>query len=379
MLDTNSITALITALRAETSKDSISPESLGSILQKITDLLATAAESNDVAALQSWKKIVTSIKAVATAASIGADDRNSVSVAVTMTSPIDATSQNTTMTIRQATTERAGVMRAQQVSDLNTAKKQSTEALNNYTSLSEKVQEYYTELNKRVNSNTNEIGDNWESMCNMLHGRVSNEKKERTAADTELQSQIESVKVTAEANPFYHIQCDARDNVLKINGAANLVSLGYKPLLFRYTVRQGRNGNKKDKDGNRCRQPIRRGWHLYGNNIIDDIIKVEEDKILFYYELNKPYTTDPEKLFTPLHNIYDDEHNLKKVNLSFGKRAYNVIRHARFRFAIAFAKDPKFNEPFNFDSLVTNLAEFRVHVSAPNGADGEKVKFVYCK
>ena len=43
MIDTTALTALITAFRAEVTQNSISPEKVGSILQQIADLLATAA------------------------------------------------------------------------------------------------------------------------------------------------------------------------------------------------------------------------------------------------------------------------------------------------------------------------------------------------
>ena len=42
MIDITQLTALISAFRVETEKESISPETVGKILQDITDLLATA-------------------------------------------------------------------------------------------------------------------------------------------------------------------------------------------------------------------------------------------------------------------------------------------------------------------------------------------------
>ena len=43
MIDVNQLTSLISAFRVETEKESISPETVGKILQDITDLLATAS------------------------------------------------------------------------------------------------------------------------------------------------------------------------------------------------------------------------------------------------------------------------------------------------------------------------------------------------
>ena len=48
MIDTTSLTALISAFRAEVTQNSISPEKVGSILQQIADLLATVAPDSDM-------------------------------------------------------------------------------------------------------------------------------------------------------------------------------------------------------------------------------------------------------------------------------------------------------------------------------------------
>ena len=45
MIDTNQLTALVSAFRVETEKESISPETVGKLLQDIIDLLATASSS----------------------------------------------------------------------------------------------------------------------------------------------------------------------------------------------------------------------------------------------------------------------------------------------------------------------------------------------
>ena len=53
MIDTTALTALITAFRAEVTQNSISPEKVGSILQQIADLLATAAPDSDMSKFSS--------------------------------------------------------------------------------------------------------------------------------------------------------------------------------------------------------------------------------------------------------------------------------------------------------------------------------------
>ena len=53
-IDTSSLTAIITEFRRLQAKDSITPEALGSILQRIADLLATAGTSDIQQALNNW-------------------------------------------------------------------------------------------------------------------------------------------------------------------------------------------------------------------------------------------------------------------------------------------------------------------------------------
>lgn len=52
MIDISDITRIITAFRAETQKDSITPESLGAILQRIVNLVGMAAVETDVHTLR---------------------------------------------------------------------------------------------------------------------------------------------------------------------------------------------------------------------------------------------------------------------------------------------------------------------------------------
>ena len=47
MIDVNQLTSLISAFRVETEKESISPETVGKLLQDILDLLATASSDTE--------------------------------------------------------------------------------------------------------------------------------------------------------------------------------------------------------------------------------------------------------------------------------------------------------------------------------------------
>ena len=55
MIDTDQLSALISAFRVETEKESISPETVGKLLQDIVDLLATASTGQELQVLDDWK------------------------------------------------------------------------------------------------------------------------------------------------------------------------------------------------------------------------------------------------------------------------------------------------------------------------------------
>ena len=55
MIDTNQLSALVSAFRVETEKESISPETVGKLLQDILDLLATASSDTERQILDDWK------------------------------------------------------------------------------------------------------------------------------------------------------------------------------------------------------------------------------------------------------------------------------------------------------------------------------------
>ena len=58
MIDTNQLSALVSAFRVETEKESISPETVGKLLQDILDLLATASSDTERKILDEWKALL---------------------------------------------------------------------------------------------------------------------------------------------------------------------------------------------------------------------------------------------------------------------------------------------------------------------------------
>ena len=116
-INTSTITQLISDFRALSQKDSISPESLGVLLQRLADLINTAASDADYQAIyDAFQKFVANIAAVPTALyklEQGSADRNDILMNVTTSHLINGI----TMTLkdavfnRQDTTERTGAKR----------------------------------------------------------------------------------------------------------------------------------------------------------------------------------------------------------------------------------------------------------------------------
>ena len=169
MADISSITSLITSFRSETREEAITPEVLGALLQKIADLLGKAALQTDVSSLDNWRSALGRIGYVLTSFTIGSDDRNNVYFTLgkaNLSTGINQLAPNSIL-IRQATTERAGVMRAQQVQDLNKCKSE----LSSCSASMNKVQEALVNFQKatqslslRISKNNIEIGNNAESI-----------------------------------------------------------------------------------------------------------------------------------------------------------------------------------------------------------------------
>ena len=125
MIDITNLTSLITAFRNETEQGSISPETLGSLLQAIANLLSAASTDQEQIKLTNIYDNLLKMGNCLTNLAQGDADRNNVLADYAFFNPISGlhSAQRSQILIKQATTERAGAMRAQQVIDLNATKK----------------------------------------------------------------------------------------------------------------------------------------------------------------------------------------------------------------------------------------------------------------
>ena len=129
-MDISTLTQLINALRAETREDSISPESLGALLQKIVDLLEEAADKETVRIHSEWIDAIRSLNSVLTGISNSTENNSNVALNIAKINPSNGQSTISTLTLKPVTTERAGVMTAAQLMTVNNLVAQVQEIIN---------------------------------------------------------------------------------------------------------------------------------------------------------------------------------------------------------------------------------------------------------
>ena len=317
-MDVTNLTSLVTALRAETAYAAITPESLGGLLQKIVDAIGKTSSDDDMKVVQNWKTALQQITHVITSAEQGTADRNNIYLTVQLASlATGATGTNTdAILIRQATTERAGAMRAQQVIDLNTCKSDIKNLQTGVTALEKKVESLPTSG-----------------------------------------SSSSSYSVVA-----YRIVADVRDDVLYIRGASKLIAAGYKPFIFRYSVKRNRHTNKQT--GQHFRGPKRRGWHMFYG---EKAAKVNSNESISFANMDsngKPttnYGTSVWNIFNLACHYDEDTGDTDKIKVGWGKKTIDATKGRRFKMGIAFAP-PQKKQGFDNGTLVTNIAEFHALV-----------------
>lgn len=324
MIDTSSITALISAFRAEVAQNSISPEKVGGILQQIVDALSKAASNGDVADFLALQERLQALTTIYTSLTQGTSDRNHVYLTPTTYNVAKGEHYTNADSIRiqQATTERAGAMRAQQVIDLNAAKKDITELKNNQKTTDEviiEIEDNITLLNNRLN-------------------------------------EIQDIRT---------ITVEVKDRFLTVQGAGPLLDKNMQPYLFRLTKKANRK-RYTDSTGKRIRKKNkpRKGWHLMGDK---DTLKI--DKNTFEISINTTVhgaDREPSYSYHPMDfiKLSTDKHGHKQV--AYGKRLIslwngenNSERKVELKYGIAFGFRNRIGG-MPIEMLYTNIAEFSI-------------------
>ena len=410
MIDTTALTALITAFRAEVTQNSISPEKVGSILQQIADLLATAAPDSDMSEFTVLRQRLMGVSTMFTSLAQGTSDRNHIYLTSNTYNVATGTKHTNTDAIRiqQATTERAGAMRAQQVIDLNAAKKNitdlQTEVANlgrvleatgsRFNVLSEQIDgikntdlvalsKNITDLQTEI-ANLGRVLDATGSHFNILSEQIYGIKNTDLVAlskniadlrslletlDTEMgEAEDDIIILRNDINDIQDIRTisvDVKDRFLILQGAAPLLERKLVPYLFRLTKKANRK-RYKNSAGVKIRKKNRprKGWHLMGNRTTLNV-----DATTFEVSINTTVhgaDREPSYSYHPMDfiKLSNDLNGHKQV--AYGKRLISLWneekereRKVSLKYGIAFGYKIK-GDGLPIDLLCTNIAEFSV-------------------
>ena len=113
MIDISQLTALISAFRVETEKESISPETVGSILQAIADLLATATSETEYNIIRVWKETLHQYRFLYDIQQRSVEDHKFVMLSLMTRSLLDGAASSLTLAIAPADRNHAGVLTAE--------------------------------------------------------------------------------------------------------------------------------------------------------------------------------------------------------------------------------------------------------------------------
>lgn len=367
-INTSTITQLISDFRALSQKDSVSPESLGVLLQKLADLINSAAADGDFTAISN------ALNAVPTAlVSIGqgSADRNDILMDVTTSNLVKGlqASAKDVVFIRQATTERAGAMRAQQVSDLNNTRTGLAALQKSFTALSDVVANLGTTVSEngsKLELIADEANYCSEGIADLTENlQVTNDDLAATQKSVEENARgITSIKAKTDCP---RIAVEVENGKLRVYNASYYTKNGYYPFVFRFTSKRNRCTLENYPD--RKRGAKNKGWHVIGG--LPNDVKIDSNGCVMFRT-------------SPLEDWHHLENNLishsyeakyvvgakgsdEKMYIPWGKKKVRVSSNhgtylmRRFRFAIGFAKS--FNNVFATITpahLVSNLAEFSV-------------------
>ena len=200
-MDISTLTSLINTFRAETKQDSITPDSLGQLLLRIVNVLGQVSETSAVQQITQWKNTISSIGAVLTSLVLGSDDRNNINLNVGSVNVATRAGMMGLFTIRQATTERADAMRAQQVTDLNTVRNK----MNHVEQVELKVEATTSSVSLTLHDKYDDVFNDPSLLQKELPLASSLQAGVLSAADYRKFSEA-SEATPVMAHPFYHIE-----------------------------------------------------------------------------------------------------------------------------------------------------------------------------
>lgn len=165
------------------------------------------------------------------------------------------------------------------------------------------------------------------------------------------------------SNPLYHIEATSEADILFIKGdVQSLLSNGYIPYLFRYSVKRNRH---RSQDDSKFHGPKRKGWNPFFRS---GKISVDTNGLVKIFGNSDGHIdlstngTSPILLFSNFITLRDEETGeVQHLRVPFGSRMVDCRKGHRFKFAIGFAPTQLYNT-FDFSTLITNLAIFHVKI-----------------
>ena len=368
-INISTISKLISDFRALSQKDSISPESLGVLLQRLADLINTAAADGDFTAISD------ALNAVPTALvsiSQGSADRNDILMDVTTSNLVKGlqASVKDLVFIRQATTERAGAMRAQQVTDLNNTRTGLAALQKTVATLSDLVAQLETTVstNGELLNRVADVADYCSEGIADLTENLQVTNDDLTATQKSVQDNSSTITSIKAKTDCPRIAVDIVDGKLHVYNTSYYTKNGYYPFVFRFTSKRNRCTLENYPDKKRGAK--HKGWHVIGG--LPNDVKIDSNGCVMF-------RTSPLEDWHMIENGVIISHSYEakyvvgvkgtgeKMYVPWGKKKVRVTSNhgtylmRRFRFAIGFAKEyTRDLMGITPAHLVSNLAEFSV-------------------
>lgn len=147
MIDVTQLTSLISAFRVETEKESISPETVGKLLQDITNLLAGAASDTEQQVLDDWKALLSQYSVVYDIShATGMSDMQTMFLTIRLRKLSNGQTLTASVPLSAATDLKAGVMSATHVQTIMSLQATQSQANGNISALQTTVGQHTNQL-----------------------------------------------------------------------------------------------------------------------------------------------------------------------------------------------------------------------------------------